>query len=227
MKDTIRPLLKACGLGRRSENGEDWLLEGVCLAISPGDRLVISGPSGSGKTLLLRAIALLDPLDAGVIDWKGQSPAGSSVPLYRREVVYLHQRPSLFEGTVEANLRYPLSLKVNRGLSFDRNRILELLSSVGQLAPFLEKSSRDLSGGETQLVALIRALQLDPSILLLDEPTTSLDEATANAIENLIHQWLTEAPANRAFLWVTHDSHQARRIAEKWLRMHRGRIELK
>jgi putative ABC transport system ATP-binding protein len=227
MMETPQPLLKACGLGRRRENGGEWLLQGVCIAIYPGDRLAITGPSGAGKTLLLRAIALLDPLDAGAIQWKGQSPSGSSVPLFRREVIYLHQRPSLFEGSIEANLRYPYSLKVNRRLSFDRNRVLDLLSSVGRTAAFLEKSSRDLSGGEIQVVALLRALQLDPSVLLLDEPTTSLDEATALAIENLIHQWLTEAPANRAFLWVTHDSHQARRVADKRLRMQRGRLESK
>jgi putative ABC transport system ATP-binding protein len=149
------------------------------------------------------------------------------VPTYRREVVYLHQRPSLFEGSIEANLRYPFSFKVNQALSFDRNRILDLLGSVGRTPAFLEKTSRDLSGGETQVVALLRALQLHPSILLLDEPTTSLDEATAEAIENLIHQWLAESPANRAFLWVTHDTYQARRIADRWLRMQRGRLELK
>ena len=227
MMQTRTPMLKACGLGRRRENGGDWLLQGVCIAISPGDRLAITGPSGAGKTLLLRAIALLDPLDDGVIEWKGRSPSGPSVPNYRREVVYLHQRPALFEGSIEANLRFPFSLRANRGLSFDRNRMLDLLRSVGRTASFLEKSSRDLSGGETQIVALLRALQLNPSILLLDEPTTSLDEATAEAIENLIHQWLTEAPANRAFLWVTHDSHQARRVADKRLRMQRGRLESK
>jgi putative ABC transport system ATP-binding protein len=177
--------------------------------------------------LLLRAIALLDPLDDGVIQWKGRIPAGSAVPIYRREVVYLHQRPALFEGSIEANLRFPFALKANRGVSFDRNRILDLLGSVGRTASFLGKSSRDLSGGETQIVALLRALQLNPSILLLDEPTASLDEATAEAIEYLIHQWLTEAPAQRASLWVTHNSNQTSRVADKWLRMNRGRLELK
>src|SRR6516225_10098175 len=123
MMQTRTPMLKACGLGRRRENGGDWLLHGVCIAISPGDRLAVTGPSGAGKTLLLRALALLDPLDEGVIQWKGQSVSGSDVPAYRREVIYLHQRPSLFEGSVEANLRYPFSLKVNRGRSFNKDQL--------------------------------------------------------------------------------------------------------
>jgi putative ABC transport system ATP-binding protein len=114
---------------------------------------------------------------------------------------------------------------VNRSLFFDKDRILDLLESVRRTASFLEKSIRDLSGGEAQIVALLRALQLNPSILLLDEPTTSLDERTERAIENLLRQWVSEAPANRASLWVTHDSDQARRIADHWLRMRRGRLE--
>jgi putative ABC transport system ATP-binding protein len=227
MMEAQGPLLKACGLGRRTRDGEDWLLRGVCIAISPGDRLAVTGPSGAGKTLLLRTLALLDPLDEGVIQWKGQGVSGSAVPLFRKEVVYLHQRPSLFEGSIEANLRYPLSLKVNRGRSFDKDRILDLLERVGRTPSFLEKSSRDLSGGEAQIVALLRALQFDPSILLLDEPTTSLDERTERAIEDLIRLWLSEAPANRASLWVTHDLDQARRIADQWLRMQCGRLEPK
>jgi putative ABC transport system ATP-binding protein len=224
MMETPTPLLKACGLGRRTGKGENWLLREVCIAIAQGDRLALTGPSGAGKTLLLRTLALLDPLDEGVIQWKGQSVSGSGVPLFRREVIYLHQRPSLFDASVEANLRYPFSLKVNRNRSFDEDRIVHLLERVGRAPSFLEKSSRDLSGGEAQIVALLRAVQLDPSILLLDEPTASLDEHTALAIEDLIRQWLADVPANRASLWVTHDLDQANRIADLRLLMQRGRV---
>jgi putative ABC transport system ATP-binding protein len=183
------------------------------------------GPTGAGKTLLLRALALLDPLDEGEIQWKGHVVSGHAVPAYRREVIYLHQRPALLEGSVETNLRYPFSLRVNRGCSFDRDRILDLLESIGRAASFVEKSSRDLSGGEAQIVALLRALQFDPSILLLDEPTTSLDLGTARAIEELLLTWRSESPADRAFLWVSHDSDQVRRVASRCLRMQGGKLE--
>jgi putative ABC transport system ATP-binding protein len=195
------------------------------MAIGPGDRLAVIGPSGAGKTLLLRALAMLDPLDEGILQWKGRRISGMDVPAYRREVIYLHQRPALVQGSVETNLRYPFTLGVNRRSSFDKNRILDLLESIGRMASFLEKSSRNLSGGEAQVVALLRALQFDPSILLLDEPTTSLDLGTARAIEELLLRWLSEAPAERAFLWVSHDSDQVRRVADRCLRMQCGRLE--
>jgi putative ABC transport system ATP-binding protein len=185
----------------------------------------VIGPSGAGKTLLLRALALLDPFDEGVIQWQGQGISGHAIPAYRREVTYFHQRPARFEGSVESNLRQPFSLNVNRGRSFDRERILDLLDGLGRGPSFLEQSSRDLSGGESQIVALLRALQLGPAVLLLDEPTASLDEGTARAIEGLIGRWLSEKPAQRALLWVSHDQDQARRVADRRLRMHGGHLE--
>src|SRR5437762_1553628 len=94
-------LLKACGLGRRKPGSEDWLLRGVCIEVRPGDRLALTGPSGSGKTVLLRALAYLDPHDEGSIEWKGRPLRADAIPTFRREVVYLHQRTALLDGTVE------------------------------------------------------------------------------------------------------------------------------
>jgi putative ABC transport system ATP-binding protein len=218
-------LLKACGLGRRKPGTEDWLLRGVCIAVRPGDRISLSGPSGSGKTVLLRALALLDPHDEGSIEWECGSLSGEAIPAYRKQVVYLHQRPALFEGTVENNLKYPFTLKSHRGKRFDRERALWILDTLKRDATFLEKSSRDLSGGEAQLVALIRCLQLDPAMLLLDEPTASLDRATADTAEELLHRWQHEVPCERSFIWVSHDLEQARRMSDRRLQMHLGGIQ--
>lgn len=216
------PLLKACGLGRRKPGHADWLLRGVCLELRPGDRLAVVGPTGAGKTLLLRALSLLDPLDEGVVEWRGESISAHAVPAYRREVTYFHQRAPLFEGSVESNLLRPFSLQVNRGRTFDREWVLSYLDVLGRPPSFLEQSSRDLSGGESQIVALLRALQLDPKVLLLDEPTASLDDRTTRSIEGFIERWLGEAPAERALVWVSHDEDQARRIANRTLFMQGG-----
>jgi putative ABC transport system ATP-binding protein len=219
-----KPLLKACGLGRRKPGSEDWLLRGVCVEVRPGDRLALIGPTGSGKTVLLRALAYLDPHDEGSIEWEGRPLREEAIPPFRREVIYLHQRPALFEGTVEDNLRHPFTLKAHRGKRFDRARVAGILGNLKRDETFLEKSSRDLSGGEAQIVALVRSLQLDPTILLLDEPTASLDRATAEAAEELLDRWQREGSRERGFIWVGHDLEQSTRMSGRKLRMNLGGI---
>jgi putative ABC transport system ATP-binding protein len=187
--------------------------------------LGIVGPSGAGKTVLMRAIALLDPLDAGSIRWQGRAVRGDAVPSYRKQVVYLHQRSALWDGSVEDNLRFPYSLKAHAGESFDRGRVEDLLNDLGRGPAFLAKSSRDLSGGEAQIVALVRALQLDPVVLLLDEPTASLDPETALAVEGLLDRWLTARADQRALVWIGHDATQTRRVTGRRLTLRSGQIE--
>jgi putative ABC transport system ATP-binding protein len=212
------------GIGRRDPEGEDWLIRDVSFVVNPGERLAVVGTTGAGKTVLLRALALLDPLHAGSISWQGRAVEGDAVPAYRRQVIYLHQRPALFVGSVEDNLRTPFTLKAHRGKRFDRDRVLELLDGLGRDAAFLGKSSRDLSGGEAQIVALLRAVQLDPAVLLLDEPTASLDNAPARAVEGLLDRWFAAGEGRRALVWVSHDLDQARRVTGRKLSMRSGRL---
>ena len=188
----MRPtaLLEADHIGRRHPDGQAWLLDDVTVAIEPGARLVLTGPSGAGKTLFLRALGRLDPLDRGEVRLPGHAMHHDAIPRYRASVIYLHQRAALIEDTVEAALRRPYALNVHRQRKFDRRRVVDLLSALGRDAAFLEKKVAELSGGEIQITALVRALQLDPTILLLDEPTAALDGPTATAVEQLIDRWL-------------------------------------
>lgn len=211
-------------LGRKDPTSQRWLLRGVNLQVAPGDRCAVVGPSGSGKTLLLRALSLLDRLDEGEIRWKGKTRHGWSVPNYRRQVVYLHQRPALWEGSVEANLRRPFQLQLHQARQFNHSQIINWLAVLGRTESFLDQPQQELSGGETQLVGFLRAIQLDPSVLLLDEPTASLDQETAMAMERLIDLWITEDAGTRAFLWVTHDRGQANRVANRILQMKQGEL---
>ena len=214
----------ACGLGRRRPGSGDWLFSGICFDLHAGDRLAIIGPSGAGKTVLLRAIAMLDPIEEGTIRLRGRAIPREAIPTYRSEVVYLHQRPALLDGSVATNLEHPYSLKAHRAKRYDRDRIVDLLGGLGRVEAFLDKSGRDLSGGESQIVALLRAIQLDPAVLLLDEPTASLDMGAARAIEGLIGRWLEEDSGGRAVVWISHDPEQARRVGTRRLAMHSGRL---
>ena len=180
--------------------------------------------TGSGKTLLMRALACLDSIDTGEILWHGEPIHGDAVPQFRRQAIYLHQRPALIEGTVEENLRLPFTLRIHRQCEFSRERIISLLGHVNRTGAFLERSSRDLSGGEAQIVALLRAIQLQPALLLLDEPTAALDDESMQMIEQLVNDWFEESPSDRAFVWVSHDKEQVARVAGRILAMHDGRL---
>lgn len=217
-------LLDVRSISRRFPDTSAFLLHEVSLSVSVGDRIALTGPSGVGKTLLLRALAMLDPIDAGDILWRGTTIAPAMVPAYRSQVMYVHQRPTLIPGTVSDNLQKPFTLQVYRDRQFDKEWIISLLATMGRNADFLDKQHRDLSGGERQLVALLRAVQLDPVILLLDEPTSALDTETRLGVEGIVAQWLGKLPAARSTVWVTHDTEQTKRVADRVLVMRDGRL---
>ncbi len=221
-RNDLSMTLEAIGIGRQA--GGHWLLNEIFFSVHAGHRIAVAGPTGSGKTLLLRSLAMLDPLDAGEVRWHGKTVRGSEIPGFRSRVIYLHQRPALAEGTVEDNLRKPFSLRVHRDKRFQRDRIVRLLKSLGREESFLSKQTRELSGGEAQLSALLRAIQLDAAILLLDEPTASLDAEATRIVEALVGNWIDERPSARAAVWVTHDHEQANRVSTSVLTIHRGQL---
>ena len=205
-------MLHTQGLGKRL--GQNWLWTGVDLSLSPGSRWGLVGASGSGKSLLMRALAGLVPVDAGRIEFRGRSLAQWSMPEYRSQVLYVSQRSVVFEGSVEDNLRSVLNLKVHQDRVFDRDRLTAQLTQLGRSGDFLSLSATTLSGGEGQILGLLRALQLDPQLLLLDEPTASLDQQTADQVEKLINDWLSQDP-QRACLWTSHSDQQIRRVSDQ------------
>lgn len=201
------------------------MLQDVSVSIRPGERVALTGRSGSGKTLLMRAVGMLDPLAGGEIRWRGERVAGPRAPAFRGRVAYLPQRAAIWEGDVEQNLRVPFSFMVHRGRRYDREAAISMLRALGRDASFLAKRNDNLSGGEMQIVALLRALQLEPEVLLLDEPTAALDAETATAAETLIGNWIGEMPEQRAFVWSSHDAEQATRVASRRLRIADGRLK--
>lgn len=220
------PLITAERISRRDPLSGRLLLQPMDFALAPGDRVAVSGRSGSGKSVLLRSLALLDALDGGCILWRDSPVSREAIPLYRRHVCYLGQRAALFEGTVEDNLRYPFSLKVAGQQRYDPDKVLQLLDQAGRDARFLSKRSSELSGGEAQITAVLRVLQLAPQVLLLDEPTASLDPESALRVEQLVHGWHS-APVDtpRGYLWISHDPQQALRIGTRQLHMADGSLK--
>jgi putative ABC transport system ATP-binding protein len=216
-------LLRARQVSRRDPANGNILLHPASFDLFAGDRAVVMGPTGSGKSLLLRALALLDPPEDGEVIWQGRPVQGAGMPAYRAAVAYVRQRPAMVEGTVEDNLRLPLTLAVYAGRPFDIDRARRLLAPFREPESFLKRLARDLSGGEAQLVAFTRALLLDPTVLLLDEPTAALDPETTVVVERVLLEWLAAATP-RALMMVTHSPDQAARVATRHLRVEAGRL---
>ena len=217
------PLLEARNVGRRTPNG-NWLLHEISLQIDAGSRTAIVGGTGCGKSVLLRSLARLDAINAGSIFWKGEKIHGHAVPRFRAQAIYVQQRPILSDDTVEEILRAPFVFQSHREKVFTRKTAISLLEKIDRDVGFLDRPARDLSGGESQIVALVRTLQLEPSILMLDEPTASLDQESTRAIEKLVEGWLSQSTGTRGVLWVSHDRKQVDRIADRVLHMRSGRI---
>lgn len=224
LPDTSRQgLVEARQLARVDAPSGLVLLQPTDFQLKGADRVAITGPSGSGKSVLLRTLALLEAPSAGEVLWHGQPVSSARIPGYRSQVGYLSQRPGVLDGTVEANLRFPYSLRVFKGHGFDRAAVLALLATAGKVDGFLDKNAADLSGGEAQIMALIRVLQLEPQVLLLDEPTAALDPVSVAQVESLVKAWFGNASGEaRAYAWVTHDLEQARRIASIRMNMNAG-----
>lgn len=207
-------ILKIVNLGQQINSR--WLWRNLSLTLDSGESLGLVGATGTGKSVLLRAIAHLDMPLEGEIIYGDKNILSWNIPLYRSQVIYLHQRSVMFEGTVEDNLKYIYRLDIHKNRRYNTSKITQWLDLFDRTSSFLQQSATNLSGGESQIVALIRALQLDPMILLLDECTASLDAKTTAQVEGAIALWMQENP-NRACLWTSHDSNQLDRVTDKQL----------
>jgi len=195
--------------------GGKTLIDRVCLQIAPGSRSVVMGPNGAGKSLLLRLIAGLLQPSSGEITFAGRQADEA----LRRRVAVVFQRPVLLRRSVAANLNHALATYgVPRA---ERARRRAELLALGQLERLADRPARVLSGGEQQRLSVVRALAAEPDLLLLDEPTASLDPQATAAIEALIRQ---AAAAGVKIVLVTHDRGQAQRLADEILFLHHGRL---
>ncbi len=189
------------------------LIEGLDLCVREGEFTALPGPSGCGKTTLLRTVAgLIDPM-AGRVALRGKAAPGGDWPSYRRKVVLIQQTPVLLDETVEVNLARPFQYDSSGESAFPRERALELLGVFGVSRSRMSQAARTLSVGQQQRVCLVRALLLQPEVLLLDEPTSALDPESVRSVEDV---FVTEA-RNRGMsaLLVTHDRAQADRVCDR------------
>ncbi len=193
------------------------VLDIECLNIASGEILGLVGPSGAGKSTLLRLLNFLEPPSLGRITYQGQSLNGS-VPIdVRRQVTTVFQRPVLLRSSVRSNVSYGLALRGEH----NNSRVDEMLTRVG-LEQLANAPATKLSGGEMQRVALARALVVDPTVLLLDEPTANLDPYNVGLIEAIVAQ--NNRERGTTVVVVTHNVFQAKRLAQRVGLMLGGRL---
>ncbi|MDD2189309.1 MAG: ATP-binding cassette domain-containing protein [Eubacteriales bacterium] len=186
------------------------------LQIEKGDLCGIIGPNGAGKSTLLNLIAgLIKPTS-------GRLMYGDEMELTapQKKITMVFQTPYLMHTTVEKNIAYPLKL---RNWSSDRieARVEELTRELG-LTNFRRQKSWKLSGGETQKVALARALSFQPELLLLDEPTANVDPSTTAEIEKMLKR-INDTSGTTVIL-VTHNLVQAKRVCAQAIFLNQGKV---
>jgi len=196
------------------EAGGRRLLDNVNLTLEAGPRTVVLGPNGAGKSLLLRLChGLLQPT-SGWIRFNGPEAIDG-----RRRHAMVFQRPMLLRRSVMANVSYALALTgmLRRERPAVAKRALDRVGLMG----LADRPARVLSGGEQQRLAIARAWALNPELLLLDEPTASLDPAATQAIESAI---LAVHEAGTKIVMVTHNLGQAHRLGDEVVFLSGGRV---
>jgi len=210
------PVLSISGL--RLRRGATEVVKGLDLSLARGELVALMGPSGCGKTTVLRAVSALEPFQAGAIRvdgvplHPGPTPRQGALGELRRKVGLVFQLHCLFDhlSALDNVTLAPIhALRVSRAEA--EARALALLEGLGVAARARSKP-RELSGGEAQRVAIARALAVDPPLLLMDEPTASLDPARRNELGDSLE---TLTAQGRALLLATHDVDFARDYATR------------
>ena len=194
--------------------GAQVALTGVSLRIAAGERVALVGANGSGKSSLLRTLhGLLQPVQGRVLQTPGVRQA------------MLFQRPHLLRLSALNNVALGLWLDRARGLSWSAAKVLALqaLQRVG-LQSVARQNGRQLSGGQQQRLALARAWARQPDVLLLDEPTASLDPHAKREVEALMADFAKDQQRPLTLVWASHNLGQVKRLATRVVYLETGRV---
>ncbi|SFG04658.1 ABC transporter ATP-binding protein [Pontibacter chinhatensis] len=197
------------------------VLDQVSLELPQGQVLAVLGRSGCGKTTLLKALAGLLTLDAGSINWAGESM--DAVPSREREMVYLFQEPLLFPHlSVFENLAYGLRVRKEAEAQVQQ-KVVQMLQEL-ELQEHAQKKPSHLSGGQRQRVAFGRAIIFLPRVLLLDEPFASLDAQSRASMQRLFLRLARKY--NITALFVTHEVKEALLVGDRFAYMAAGKLQV-
>ena len=231
METNNNVLIKVTDLKKHFNKGEIKALDGVSLDICKGDVIVIIGPSGSGKSTFLRSLNLLEQPTSGSIVFDGvditkkKDAQGKKIDLdeHRRKMGMVFQHFNLFPHlTVKKNITLaPVRLGLMKQPEADK-KAMELLERIG-LADKADTYPNMLSGGQKQRIAIVRALAMNPDVLLFDEPTSALDPEMVGEVLELMKEL---AKGGMTMVCVTHEMGFAREVANRIIFIDEGIVKV-
>ena len=203
--------------------GQVHVLKGVSLQVHQGEALAVIGPSGGGKSTFLRCLNLLEEPDGGDVIFEGQkiNQKGTDVDKYRQKMGMVFQHFNVFPHmTVQQNITLaPVLLKKKTKAEADE-KALYLLERIGLLDK-KDEYPRKLSGGQKQRLAIVRALAMEPDVMLFDEPTSALDPEMVGEVLSVIRDLVK---GGMTTVIVTHEMGFAREVSDRILFMSDGQI---
>jgi len=206
----------------RYSGSRNWALRNINIVFNEHKTYAIIGPNASGKTTLLKITALLyKPTRGNVRAWGidyWNLPSSEAIQL-RRNIVYVHEKPILLRGTVAYNIAYGLTLRGYTQTEAEE-KARKLLSKL-ELTYLADKKTKQLSAGEAQLTAILRAVILEPKILVLDEPLAHLDTSKREKILRLLTE-LKET--GTGIIIATHNQYITQTLIEKTIQIENGEI---
>jgi len=199
--------------------GSQDLLQNISFDVAKGDRIAIVGPSGAGKTSLLRLLNRLSEPSTGVILFENQDYRQIPVLQLRQQIVLVPQESKLLGMTVQDAIAYPLVLRKLPKQQIQQ-QVSHWIETLHIPAEWLDRNELQLSVGQRQLVAIARALVIQPKILLLDEPTSALDAGRTSHLVEV----LTDLATQTTILMVNHQLEIAELFCTRVLHFQQGRL---
>lgn len=202
--------------------GDLVVLDGIDLKVDPGDVIVLVGPSGCGKSTFLRCLTHLEEPTGGQIFLDGKEVTDREIDHVRSRMGMVFQHFNLFPHmTVKKNITFaPVKLRKMTQAEADK-RAMELLDRIG-LADKADEYPNMLSGGQKQRIAIVRALAMDPEVLLFDEPTSALDPEMVGEVLELMKKL---AKNGMTMVVVTHEMGFAKEVASRVIFIDKGKIQ--
>ncbi len=191
------------------------------LKINQGEITCVIGRSGGGKSTFLKLLNNMVSSKSGIIKFKGKEISNYNPIKLRREVLMLPQNPVIFSGTIRDN--FLITLQYNDEYEMSDEKYKKILNKVGLNKLSLDDRADRLSGGEKQRLALARILLLDPDVLLLDEPSSALDDETERIIIEMVVNCINEK--NGTLIMVTHSKEIAEKYGNRIITINEGELD--